>query len=792
MKRIIFSLLAFAISLSPLFSQPSRVLFGNNRPQTITIGGIDNLLNTIGLPAGVFYDPNLLSMKLWLGGVDNAGNIRTSVTSRQNNNFIAGPLSNSDWDSILIAKNNFSKIWRMTALEIATMQADFKDGKLDAEYPNIMAWPARNNPYFLDFNGFELPKNRDFAPFKDTDNDGIYNPQKGDFPIVEGIDDSQLPAVFLWNIYNDFDGSSLSRLGVEVQQTAFVYDCPKDSILHNTMFISYKIINKNAFAIDSVFAGLLSDNQFNCQDKFAVGCSPENNSFWAYQNLNFGDTCKSNIGVYQKKLPTPAISYTFLNQPITSYIALGNSPPDWIAPITMPYYNFEIYRVLNGLWKTGEKITKGGIGYSKDNALPTTSFMFSDNPNKPNGWSLQQNTNLAMFPRSGMGAVSLKKILPNEARRLDIAISYHLDTSFRKILEVTDLMYKNIPKLQNAYNQKIALKNCFDLDSCLAQNCVYPGDLNHDGIANIYDQIDFHSFKTTQGKTRKGNSYWIGQNATNWGVNQLNGNDLKHGDADGNGKIDNLDLQVIQNNYGNTTPFYIKPDDVLTKGNDIEFIALSNNFDTIALHDFVVSYKLEIRKKNISNLKAIAFQLDYDRRFFDKIKFEMPPAFEKTAGLMQEVDYYSIAMGSKIASIQLKCNEDYIAKYLLPTTCTSIRIKNIKAVLQDGTILTNLGAKNLNICFDKNYVNSNEIKIENSIHIFPNPVGNFFRIDNASTSDVDYHVFNTQGVLLKHGSVKMQSQITVLSDDLQNGLYFIQIRSEGKEISCKKILKILD
>jgi hypothetical protein len=208
----------------------------------------------------------------------------------------------------------------MTAVEISTFRNDLKDGVLNGTFPSIMAWPAKNNPHSMEYNGFSLPKNIDLAPFKDVDNDAIYNPLKGDFPMLEDIAEDDLPAVFYWCIYHD-RGTQFSNNGksmnVEIQQSAWQYDCKNDTILDNTLFFSYKITNKGAKMIDSLFAGIITDIDY-CFNKSMIGCAPSQNTFWAYENLTYNQPCNNDYNKYI----APSISLTFLNRPMHSFVAI--------------------------------------------------------------------------------------------------------------------------------------------------------------------------------------------------------------------------------------------------------------------------------------------------------------------------------------------------------------------------------------------------------------------------------------------------------------------------------------
>ncbi len=110
--------------------------------------------------------------------------------------------------------------------------------------------------------------------------------------------------------------------------------------------------------------------------------------------------------------------------------------------------------------------------------------------------------------------------------------------------------------LPSSSNSKISLGNNFDApweDFCntLAGVCsqVWPGDFNRDGIANHIDVLYWGLAEGDTGPMRPvANSSWIGQDCPEWNsaVDGVNG---KHQDADGNGVVDDLDYQILNDNY---------------------------------------------------------------------------------------------------------------------------------------------------------------------------------------------------------------------------------------------------
>lgn len=84
---------------------------------------------------------------------------------------------------------------------------------------------------------------------------------------------------------------------------------------------------------------------------------------------------------------------------------------------------------------------------------------------------------------------------------------------------------------------------------------VWPGDADYNGIANNWDILPIGLIYGDMGPVRSSASnVWVGQPASDWGTQFVNGADHKHTDCDGNGVVDLLDIIPILLNYGETHP----------------------------------------------------------------------------------------------------------------------------------------------------------------------------------------------------------------------------------------------
>ena len=145
---------------------------------------------------------------IWIGGYDSGGNLKTAAqTYRQSgNDFWPGPIDANGTTTPVIS-TQWDKIWHITGMEVRQFIDDWNNHVVNAcTSLNMFKWPGRNNPHSLQENGFALPLNQDFAPFFDLNNDGIYNPDDGDYPIVPNTNGSVIADDLAWTVFNDDGG----------------------------------------------------------------------------------------------------------------------------------------------------------------------------------------------------------------------------------------------------------------------------------------------------------------------------------------------------------------------------------------------------------------------------------------------------------------------------------------------------------------------------------------------------------------------------------------------------------
>jgi len=162
---------------------------------------------------------------------------------------------------------------------------------------------------------------------------------------------------------------------------------------------------------------------------------------------------------------------------------------------------------------------------------------------EPNPWT--------QVPANGLDQYTpdLSNIL-NEIIALD---DYSLETPFVFIFEGDG--YRVAETVESDSINAPILHYSYKLNTTITSSIsdVYPGDLNHDGIVNNQDVAWSGTYFGEIGPSRATehqNIEWYDHPAEDWGTKQLNNEDIKHFDCNGDGFIDLNDRQAVEENMG--------------------------------------------------------------------------------------------------------------------------------------------------------------------------------------------------------------------------------------------------
>jgi hypothetical protein len=421
----------------------------NHVPQAKAVFDVNNITATINNDGTIFTNNfesgfktdvagSIYTAGLWLGGTDATGNVKLSAItykSETRTEYTAGPLDPITGASDPTACVNWDKVFSVhkTDMDNFTQELPNLAGNPAAavtQFPSIMGWPGANNPHFEGVHGFLLPSNLNLAPFNDSNGDGTYNPLDGDLPVVALQGKAHFtPAQIIWCVFND-EGNAHQNTGgaptqTEMQLTAWAFGTDKGAPFNNTIFTSYKLIYRSVEILEDAVLGMCADFDLGCPTDDFIGCKPEQNTFFAYNQDAVdgqpGTTCQG-TSTFGNEIPVQTA--TFLNRTMDRFIYFDNPSIGAANPAqTDPGLQIEYLNYLRGQWRDGTPLTFGQSGYNPASST-LVNWAFPDNPADPNGWSMC-TANLSFGDRRTVASTSLGTLFPGSIVEVDMAWTLH-------------------------------------------------------------------------------------------------------------------------------------------------------------------------------------------------------------------------------------------------------------------------------------------------------------------------------------------------------------------------------
>lgn len=406
---------------------------------------------------------------VWLGGVDPAGNLKVAAQTygRASGNFDywPGPLDPETGTTSQEECAKWDKFFTVTGESIDEHLRNWEIAKANGETYDpddipidVKGWPARGNEFFFDVHQFELPNtSQGLAGFWDQDGDGLYNPELGDFPVIEirgCLDKPQFPDEMTFWIYNDAGNIHAQSQGdpiqMEVQVQAFAY-ATNDEI-NDMTFQRYKLINRAVESIDSTYFAMWVDPDLGCFTDDYIGCDTTRSLAYVYNedalDGQTGCACPGGVNTYCDEIPILGVDY--FRGPLDE---LGNE----IGMSSFTYYNnagvgspqqgttdpenaLEYYYYLSGRWKDGSPFTFGDDAYR--DGFPV-EYAFTEAPDDPTGWSMC-TAGLPFGDRRTIQASGPFRLDPGAVNELIVGAVWVADQSYpcpslTKLLEADDI-----------------------------------------------------------------------------------------------------------------------------------------------------------------------------------------------------------------------------------------------------------------------------------------------------------------------------------------------------------------
>jgi len=740
---------------------------------------------------------------LWLSAQHPSGSLRVAAQTygraAGRSDYAPGPIPVAGVAPDSQVCRNWDRLWSVTALDIMGHRSDFADNnEIDEPIEAIFRWPGQGNPYFEELNGFPLPEgDRGFAPFTDTDGDGIYDPSQGDYPSVPQTE--AVPAQIVWSVFNDLalphEESGGMPLGVEVQRTYWALNCSDNPQLNHTIFANYRLVNRSLMDLSNVKMGLWSDPDLGCYLDDNIGSSPERNTFFTYNVDNTdgqpGADCPGQVPTFGDNPPVQAV--TFLNAPLDYYMYYLNAADNVPLGMTNPDNALEFDHLLSGRFRDGSPLTLGGDGYG-ENGQPT-SHVFPGDPVDPLAWSIRSE-DLPPGDRRNIGTTLVGPLPPGASFELEVGYTY-LREEGADFLGNVSAMYEAVDQLQSWHNTGYE-GVCSPLSAC-ETDCVWPGDANADGIANYQDILYIGMQLGQNGPSREGFINWAPYDAESWAGAQPNGSNPKHTDTDGNGGVTPKDFETLGLNYGETRSPQSEQE-LYTPGPELTFrTVLEPDYFSEVQEGSSALFQIELMEEDLA-LIGLSFALEYDPRYFAGMSVQSPQAqlipapADRINYFRHNADRHQLEFG------RFELTPDVIGGFIArgfihalesfeegaPSDTTYLRFKNVVGLLPDSSLIE-LGGQTVTAVFPDMpiVVQTESVEAPSPVRLFPNPTTGEVSLKFPGQRVERLAVFDPTGRRVRQLEGPFFDQHQLNLEEQPPGLYWLRIEMAGRLLARK-------
>lgn len=339
------------------------------------------------------------------------------------------------------------------------------------------------------------------------------------------------------------------------------------------------------------------------------------------------------------------------------------------------------------------------------------------------------------------------------------------------------------------------------------EDCVWPGDLNANGIANNLDILALGFSINATGPARANTSTdWEPLFADNWAgeLPELGAN-FKHSDADGNGIVDESDRFPVSINYNFTNDLFTG-----LLGNDLlgeDLFVVAQNDVTSPSGSYILDIHLGDATNIIDSIYGIGFQIVVDTQLVESVNFDFSDSWigtdediltygkysdeiEHIGTAITRLDGNAVSGFGKIAQLEIVITDVVLGLITDTTSCLPFYLdfENVLGIdNQEMDMMISAQNDSLTLKHDSQLVSTSDIESFTPLKVYPNPAKETIFIEDMLHVADELIIYNALGQKVR--SLAIREEVQAISiDDLQSGIYLLSFTKQEQFIFNHKIL----
>ncbi len=353
-------------------------------------------------------------------------------------------------------------------------------------------------------------------------------------------------------------------------------------------------------------------------------------------------------------------------------------------------------------------------------------------------------------------------------------------------------------------------------DPCEQLDCVWPGDTDKDGRANLADILNIGLYYGSTGPERDSVcGGWFGHTATDWEEYTIDGMDLKHADCNGDGEISLMDIPLTSNVNG---PYTRLENGYSIAESDAPHVKLQFNVDTVRITNSfepkTISAGLMLGSSSIplEDVYGVVLYLSFPGQYIDsstqvEVDYDQNSFFgsngeviHRSVDLFQQgqldfaitrIDGENKTGYGRIATVSFIIIADIIdGREEDEGQPFTVFVNIVKVVDKFGNELeVSLPAEPATVFFVNNITTSvNDPALAAKVKTFPNPVTDVLQIDLGDLNSQTIEVFDMLGKRHIYRESVISGTTELSLNSLGKGVYVLKIQTD-QGLVTRKIVK---